>query len=320
MNSQTKFLISMLFIVVIILCVVLTRFYFDVTKNTENSTRENRVESVVRSFGDIQVFRSDGGSYGLLNADLSVLVEPDWLEILDVTEKLVLVSARMDNQVLTGGIDYEENIILPFVFRSFQDLGDGWHLGTVAEDGRCIVYDKNYQPVFQESFVSVTYENHVMTLRNETEQFVYDMTDSVPVLQSAEFGFPVSDTLSLNWKISNRFYLLSLSAADLRRINQIAADYLQMLRENNFRNLAQVTTSEYFSTLVKSDIMRGLEPESISNFSFSRRESGAYDFTFQIACRRAQERKELKLHLYLRKNAENQMILTVADISSAAEE
>ena len=106
MNSQTKFLISMLFIVVIILCVVLTRFYFDVTKNTESHARDSRVESVVKSFGEYQVFRSADGGYGLLNSDLTVLIEPDWLEILDVTENMVLVSSRIDNQVLIGGIDY----------------------------------------------------------------------------------------------------------------------------------------------------------------------------------------------------------------------
>ena len=130
MSSQTKFLISMLFIVVIILCAVLTRFYFDVSKNTGSSSRNSRVEAITHTFGEIQVFRSEDGGVGLLNADLSVLIEPDWLDVLDVTDKLILVTDRLDNRVLTGGIDYEENIILPFVFRSMEKTENNIHIGT----------------------------------------------------------------------------------------------------------------------------------------------------------------------------------------------
>ncbi|MDE5768053.1 MAG: hypothetical protein K2H82_01575 [Oscillospiraceae bacterium] len=64
-KNQVNFLISTLFIVVIILCVILTRFYFDVTKNTENRTRDSQIDAVVRTFGNMQVFRSVNGGYGL---------------------------------------------------------------------------------------------------------------------------------------------------------------------------------------------------------------------------------------------------------------
>ncbi|MDE7094092.1 MAG: hypothetical protein K2O52_04180, partial [Oscillospiraceae bacterium] len=66
MNSQAKFLISSLFIVLIILCIILTRCYLDVTKNTENSIRDIKIDSVVKNFGEMQVFKSVNGYYGLL--------------------------------------------------------------------------------------------------------------------------------------------------------------------------------------------------------------------------------------------------------------
>ncbi len=319
MNSQTKFLISMLFIVVIILCVVLTRFYFDVTKNTESHARDSRVESVVKSFGEYQVFRSADGGYGLLNSDLTVLIEPDWLEILDVTENMVLVSSRIDNQVLIGGIDYEENVILPLVFRSMEKLGDGFHLGTVSEDNRCILYDRNYQPVFRESFASVSYYNKLLTLEQDSEILYYDTSEQPPALRSAEFSCQITENLYLNWKIANQFYLSELTVQDLRDINRMVSAYMQMLRENNFLNLQEVTTPEYFSILAKNGILNTLTPDSADSFSFSRRESGAYDFAFRL-CTSAPEQQNMKIHLYFRKNTENQMILTAADLTPAAEE
>ncbi len=319
MNSQTKFLISMLLIVVIVLCVVLTRFYFDVTKNTESHTRDSRVESVVRSFGEFQVFCSANGSYGLLNSDLTVLIEPDWLEILDVTENMVLVSSRIDNQVLIGGIDYEENVVLPLVFRSMEKLGDGFHLGIVSEDNRCILYDKNYQPVFRESFASVSYHNKLLTLERNGEMLYYDTAEQPPALRCAEFSSQVAENLNLNWKIANQFYLSELTLQDLRSISHMIAAYMQMLRENNFVNLQEVTSPEYFSILAKTGMLDHITPDSADSFSFSQRASGAYDFAFRL-CSSAPEQQKIKIHLYFRKNTENQLILTAADLTSAAEE
>ena len=301
----------MLFIVVIILCVVLTRFYFDVTKNTTVQSHDSRVQSVVKRFGKIQVFRSVNGNYGLLDTDGTVLIEPDWLEILDVTEDLVLISDRINNQMLIGGIDYEENIVLPFVFRSMEKLGEDYYLGIVSADSRCIIYDKHYQSVFQESFDSVSYENKLLTLNNPSDTLYYDMSEQPPVFRRAEFSCEITDTLTLNWKIANQVYLSELTKDDLRRINRIVSAYMQMIQNQDFRNIDDLTAEEYVNTLIKPSLPDTVFTE-VHNFSFSRRESGAYDFTFMLG--------NTEIHLYFRKNPENQMLLTAADIHSAAEE
>lgn len=315
MSSQTKFLISMLFIVVIVLCVVLTRFYFDVSKNTESSSRSSKVETITHTFGEIQAFRSEDGGVGLLNADLSVLIEPDWLDVLDVTDRLIIVTDRLDNRVLTGGIDYEENIILPFVFRSMEKTENNVHIGTVESDGRCIIYDKNYQPIFQESFASAGYQEHLLVLKNEGETFSYDMTEQIPVLRNAEFDCQIAENVILHWKTGNQYYFSELEADDLRRMNTIAQEYMQMLHDDNFTNLSEVSTGEYFSSLRKPNLLHGVTYTEVNDFSFSRRESGAYDFSFQ-----AEGQKTMRIHLYFRKTSENQVILTAADVSPTAEE
>ncbi|MBR4320051.1 MAG: hypothetical protein IKI37_01825 [Oscillospiraceae bacterium] len=315
MSSQTKFLISMLFIVVIILCVVLTRFYFDVSKNTGSSSRDSRIEAITHTFGEIQAFRSENGGVGLLNADLSVLIEPDWLDVVDVTDKLILVTDRLDNRILTGGIDYEENIILPFVFRSMEKSENNIHIGIVEADGRCIIYDENYQPIFQESFASAEYQEHLLVLKNQNETFSYDMTGQMPVLRNVEFDCQIAENVILHWKTSNQYYFSELEADDLRRINAIAQKYMQMLHDDNFSNLSEISTGEYFASLTKPNLLHGMTYTQVNDFSFSRRESGAYDFSFL-----AEGQKNMRIHFYFRKNSENQVILTAADVNPNAEE
>ena len=122
MSSRAKLLISILFILANILTIGLTRFYFDVTKNNGKIGSDDKVDSIIQSYGDMQVFRNPGGYCGVINSDGAVVIEPEWMEILDITSSIILVSRRIGNDVLIGGIDYEENIVLPFVYSGFHAL------------------------------------------------------------------------------------------------------------------------------------------------------------------------------------------------------
>lgn len=320
-HNQVNFLISTLFIVVIILCIFLTRFYFDITKNTENRTRDNQIESVVKTFGNMQVFRSVNGGYGLLNQEHSVVIEPEWLEILDVTPDLAIVSGRMHGEILVGGVDYEENMVIPFVFSSLEKLGDGYHLGTLRADGRCVIYDKDYSPVFQESFEGISYYNKLLTARTAEGSYLYDMSGDVPVLRSAELTCELFGSV-LNWKISNQYYLENLSAGDLKVINQHVQTYLDMLEQQDFSGLDGISGEEYTGNLMKQQLPADVIPGEISQFWFSQRKSGAYDFAVRMDYQKDPESQEsqisqtgqAEIHCYFRKNTENKMILTAADL------
>jgi len=293
--------------------VVLTRFYFDVTKNTEQHARDSRAVSVVRKFGNMQIFESVNGFYGISDSSQTVIIEPDWIEIPDITPEMAIVSGRLENTVLTGGIDYEENMILPFVFRSMKSLGDGWHLGIVDADGSCILYDRNYHPVFQESFSEINYQDQVLRTEKDGCIFQYDMSGSAPVLLSAEL---VSTVLGeyLHWKISNQVYLAELDSKDLRTISHHASAYMQMLEQNDFSALSEIAAIESVSSLTKPGLLGGMQFDSISRFSFSRRESGAYDFSFRLAYQNESAEGTAEVHLYFRKHPEFHMLLTAADL------
>ena len=152
MSSRSKLLISVLFIAAIILCIALTRMYLDGAKNTGHTDANDQVKSIVRTYGSMRVFESTNGYYGILNEDDAVMIEPEWMEILDVTDSLVVVSRRIEDAVLIGGIDYEENVVLPFVFSSMEPVGNGYFLGTVAEDDSILVYDQAFRLAFPRSY------------------------------------------------------------------------------------------------------------------------------------------------------------------------
>lgn len=341
MSNQAKFLISLLFIAVIVLCAGLTRFYFDVTKNTDAVDEQENIASVVKSYENgMQVFESVSGYYGLLDAEGAVIIEPEWMEILTVTDQMALVSKRMQDEVLIGGVDFEENIVFPFVFRTMQRIDEKYYIGTVAEDESCIIYNASFEPMFQNSWDKAEYENGMLLLEKENCLFSYYIAEADPIFRKGQMSCRIG-TEVLDWNISNRIHLSVLTPKDLLRINRCVETYIDMLLHNDFAQLTMISAEEYSAGLSKMDVFKGLTFEGIEDFSFSSsdREKQQYDFGFTIryhseqpvneppaADPEAEEDTEagttapvkvdesVNVHLYFQRNTSNQLILTSVDL------
>ncbi|MDE5564805.1 MAG: hypothetical protein K2I93_06585 [Oscillospiraceae bacterium] len=326
MSNRAKLLVSVLFIAVIILCVGLTRFYFDVTKNTGSTNVNDSIESIVRNYGDKWVFESTNGCYGVLDEEDAVIIEPEWMEILDVTSDLVLVSSRIRDTVLIGGIDYEENVILPFVYRTMQPLGEQYYAGIVDADDSCIIYTSEYKPVFFRSYDSASYESGMLRLGIGESHFYYYVADDTPLLRKAELSCAI-ENVTLDWRIGNRVYLTDLHEEDLMRINACVSSYMDMLVCSDFSDLPQISAGDYLTGLTKPGSFSDMQFEQISDFSFSLQETGSdtYVFAFSIGCRMTNPETEInamtvQVRLYFRRNTDNTMILTSAGLDYQPEE
>ncbi len=334
MSNQAKFLISLLFIAIIILCAGLTRFYFDVTKNTGNIDDGEKIDALVKTYENgMQVFESANGYYGLLDAEGTVIIEPEWMEILMVTENMALVSSRVQDKVLIGGVDFEENVVLPFVFRSMERITDDYYIATAAEDESCIIYNNSFEPVFSSSWDDAEYDNGMLLLEKDNCLFSYYIAEQEPIFRKAQLSCMIHD-LELEWNVSNRIYLSELTVEELLRINECVSDYITMLVTNDFSHLASITEPEYLNGLSKVNCFEGFTFEKVSEFSFSSsdREKKIYDFAFTIDYDAALPEQEatgetaetalpggeveqsVQVRLSFRRNASNRMTLISLDL------
>ncbi len=330
MSNQTKFLISLLFIVAIILAAGLTRFYFDVTKNTDHTDEQDKIASLVHSYPNgMCVFKSTNGFFGLLDAEGAIIIDAEWREILTVTDHMVLVSRTVQNEPLIGGIDFEGNVILPFTFRSFEALTDRCYLAQVAEDERYVVYNDAFEAMFQYSWENAVYDSGMLTLEKDGCTFAFYIADEEPIFRRAQMTCLIGDK-PLNWNVSNRIYLSELEPQELIRINQCVSDYLDMLVTNDFERLPEISAPEYSSALSKTDLFKGFVFDEINGFSFSSldREKKVYDFTFTIQYHSetpvetgtetiaepaeiySETSGSVQVHLYFQRDSSHQLILT----------
>ncbi len=316
MSDRAKLLISILFIAAIILTIGLTRFYFDVTKNNGKIGSDDKVDSLMQSYGEMQVFRNPGGFCGVINADGAVVIEPEWMEILDVTPNIVLVSRRFGSDILIGGIDYEENIVLPFVYSEFRNLGNGYKAGTVAADGTCIIYDSDYRMVFSTGYEAASFARRYLILTAEGCDFWYNVDAPKPALQRAEMKTPVGNR-TLEWRVSNQVYLSELTEADLLTVSKCITAYTGMLLADDFSGLSAITTSDHLSGLTKPGTMPGARIDRVFDFSLARQDKELYDLAFSAMYHRSGKRESdqmVQMHLLFRRGTDNHMILTSANL------
>ncbi|MBQ8926918.1 MAG: hypothetical protein IJ055_01410 [Oscillospiraceae bacterium] len=321
MSNRAKLLLSFLFIAAIILCVGLTRFYFDVTKNTGAGSGEDAAASITAAYGDMRIFQSVNGYYGLLDAEGTVVIAPEWMEILDVTDRLVIVSKRMGDEVLIGGVDYEENVVLPFAFSAMTEVADRYHIGTVADDGTRLVLDTDYQPIFRRSYESVSYESGILLLTTQGCTFRYDLSKEPPALQRAQMQC-MMDTVRLDWNVGNQVYLAVFSEEDLLRINRCVSAYMDMLLQSDFTDLPEISGSDYIGGLTKPGTFTDLTVDGVSNFSFAQKEredgtkeDGVYSFRYTLSCHPENgDSQTVIIGLSFVRNADNNMILSGANL------
>lgn len=330
MSNQAKFLISLLFIVVIILCAGLTRFYLDVTKNTDNTNDQDKVASLVRGYPNgMRVFKSTSGYYGLLDADGAIIIDAEWMEILTVTDNMALVSGKMQEETLIGGIDFEGNVVLPFTFRSVEPIADTYYIATVAEDGRYVIYNDLFEPMFQYSWDNAAYDSGMLALEKDGCTFAYYIADEEPIFRRAQMSCLIGDK-PLNWNVSNRIYLSELEPQELIRINHCVTEYISMLLTNDFSKLSEISAMEYSSALSRTDLFQGFVFDEINGFSFAStdREKKVYDFTFtiqyhseiptepttddaaELAVVQEETSGSVQVHLYFQRDSSHQLILT----------
>ncbi len=324
-------MVSVLFIAVIILCICLTRFYFDVTKNTGNTDSSADISNIVRTYGDKRVFESENGCFGVLNNEDAVVIEPQWMEIIDVTQDLALVSERINDTILIGGIDFEENVVLPFVFRSMIAIDDRYYIGIVDEDDSRVIYNERFQPVFYQSYDNALYENGTLDLETEKCTFSYNLADEQPLLRKAEMFCQIGK-LPLEWRIANQVLLADLTEEDLLRINQCVESYMDMLIQSDFTGLPDISGGDYIGGLERpNSFAPGIRFDEISDFSFGflDQDEGIYGFSFSVTYHSdqpmtteteatapsAEGNQMVHLQFGFSRNSNNKMILTSADLS-----
>ncbi len=179
MNKHMRLVASLLFVVVILLAIAITRFYSDTSKNTSRSSAQTDIERRLGSdAAGNRIFEDSAGNYGVIDSDDRVIVPAEWLDLSFAGEGRCIAAKRISGKVMKGCVDYEGNIAVPFIYRSITPFKGGKQMLYIAESGidsSFVVYGQDFSPLFRRSWSSVRTAGNTVTMKGDEGTYTYEV-------------------------------------------------------------------------------------------------------------------------------------------------
>lgn len=254
MNKHMRLAVSVLFIVIIVLAVAITRFYSGAEKNSGGGGTAPGIESRLDadSKGN-RIFRDSSQLYGIVDISDRIMVSPEWESLEFMDGDMCMASKRFHGKKLYGFIDYDGNITVPFVYSSFESIKAGDHqlyLGHTADDNHIVIYNSRFAPLFSRSWDSCKVDESDIEVTSGQGKYTYSVTDSGTVFKHASIeGNVMNNTYTLD--LTSRVLLSKLSVPMLEQMEQSMRLYLEYAYtgDSDVRSAIIANPSAVFLTL-----------------------------------------------------------------------
>ncbi len=246
MNRHVRLLVAALFAILMILITAIVVFYVDVNKDSQSSGAG--VSAAAESSGTegkVQIFQDENGLYGLTDGNGNVILDAEWTELTEVGTRCFQAKLRTRAQTLTGVIDSEGNIIVPFAYQQIQRLTDFLYAGQLASDGTFFFYDGNFQLLLPEAWDEYSVVDQTLRLKKDGDQFVYGLAAELELI---EISLPRRKRpVSFDFQVKDPQILSMMDRSDWSGIGDVLITYLDSYRRDKLSELESITHQDQLS-------------------------------------------------------------------------
>ena len=258
MTKHMRLVVSVLFIVIIVLAVAITRFYSSTGKSTELSGTQPAIEKILDDDkSGNHIFQNDSGMYGIIDSNERVIVYPEWNELKFTESGLCIASKRIRGKMLFGGIDYERNISLPFVYSDISRINMPYrtlYAAKSAYDQSVVIYDQNFNPCFSRVWDSYKESENELILRSKNGTYSYSVSSGDMILRNAAVkGEAIGHPFTI--EVTNKYLLSQLSISSLENMCRAVERYMKYAFTGDSSLLSDINAapSAVFLTLFPED-------------------------------------------------------------------
>ncbi len=228
MNKRTRLIVSLLFAVVIILAVAITRFYVNVPKNSAVNGGEG-IERIIASDGSgYTIFSDSTGSCGIAEAG-RITAAPEWDSLRFAENDFCIASKKIGGHEKFGCVDFEGNVVVPLIYGSIEKRTVGGielYRACSDEDGSCVLYDSGFVPLFSVPWTVCNFSDGELLLENDGISCVYTYGNEGLLFKSAAVsGNMLNRTYELN--IYSRVLLSKLTPAMIEKMAGFTESYIE---------------------------------------------------------------------------------------------
>lgn len=243
MNKRTRLIVSLLFAVIIILAAAITRFYVNVPENMQNNSNQTEIVNVIENDNSGNVIFSNGnGGFGISDS-VRITALPEWKKLKFAGNGKCIASKEFGGEMLSGCIDYDGNIVVPFIYNDitrFTINNMTIYCAECAEDNSYVLYNENFMPFFRQSWDSCEFNGNDITVTDNDGIYVfYADSDGLLFKNASVSGEIMSCPYTLD--IHSRVLLSKLSVAMIEKMTEDAEIYLEYAYTNNDDLLSEIT-------------------------------------------------------------------------------
>lgn len=227
MNKHTRLIVSLLFIGIIVLAVAITRFYSRTEKSAVSSGAQTVIEKKLNFDGSgNRAFQNSDGLVGIIDSSDRVIVSPEWQSIKFTNNKdICIASKRVRGKELFGCIDYEGNIVVPFVYSNIDPVSSAervLYIAQAADKSSSVVYNSNFDPCFSRAWDSCKYSSGELTVTAGSGSYTYLVRNSVFIFKNA-----VIDGTVLDLPYSVNVMTSGLTVPMMEKISEYVGKYIE---------------------------------------------------------------------------------------------
>ena len=258
MTKHMRLVASVLFIVIIVLAVAITRFYSKTNQSTELSGTQPAIGKKLGSDASgNHIFTDSAGLYGIVDGNDRVIVYPEWQEIEFTDSDLCIASKQIRGKKLFGCIDYEGNISVPFVYSEITKLKLSertLYAAKSAGDLTYVIYDRNFNPCFSRVWKSYKEDGNELILKTEQGVYRYNVTAGDIAFRNASVNGKTMGR-SYDIEVTNKNLLSDLSVTSLETMSNAVGKYIEYAFTGDSSLLADIDSepSAFFLTLFPED-------------------------------------------------------------------
>lgn len=229
MNKRTRLIISLLFIVVIILAVAITRFYFNVPDNSDVNGGGEGIEKIIDTNDDgISIFSDGNGRFGITESG-RIITAPEWTSIEFAGKDIYIASREISGKIKFGCIDYEGNVVVPLIYSSIEKISVGdtvMYRAVSEENGSIVLYNESFVPYFNTPWESCTAADNEIILKNNKGTYIYTAGNDGLLFKSAVVsGNILNRPYEIN--ISSRVLLSKLTPSMIGKMLECTEAYMK---------------------------------------------------------------------------------------------
>lgn len=288
MNKHTRLAVTLLFAVLLIFTSGFTQSYFGTSVSSDNSSET--VEIIRKLDADENgtfIFESSSGLYGIADSNNTVVAAPEWSLIKFTEGQYCIASKYIGETLLTGCIDYDGNISVPFIYSGIKQYrfdGITVYAAKSDSDDSYVLYDEDFNPLFMRSWDSCSVSDNSITLSDDTGTFVYTGGEKCLIFKRADVNGSVFGT-SFQLSVYSRLLLSKLDCNMLESMVSDISDYMEYALTDDKSYISGFNTNGFLSMYPEDEkiISRSLTGISDIFILAEKNENGEQYYTATVS-------------------------------------